>query len=104
MAEPRTRAAIVFVLVASSLALPSELRGDDDLRVSGFAAVRGTTEAGNPLEADNASAQIQAGIDWSPSPFFAAHLHLLARTDDGDSVRGHAGTPEAYVEARLPAG
>ena len=58
----------------------------------------------NPLEADSASAQIQAGIDWSPSPIFLAHLHLLARTDDGQSLHGHAGTPEAYVEAHLPAG
>jgi hypothetical protein len=104
MAEPRPRATIAFLLVASTLALSSGLRGDDALQVSGFAAVRGTTKAGNPLEADRASAQIQAGIDWSPAPLFVAHLHLLARTDDGHSLRGHAGTPEAYVEAHLPEG
>jgi hypothetical protein len=104
MAEPRRRATIVSVLVTSTLALSSGLRGDDALQISGFADLRGTTKAGNPLEADSASAQIQAGIDWSPSPTFLAHLHLLARTDDGRSLHGHAGTPEAYVEAHLPVG
>ena len=104
MAEPRPRATIVFVLVTWTLALSSDLRGDDALQISGFGALRGTTKADNPLEADSASAQIQAGIDWSPSPIFLAHLHLLARTDDGESQHGHAGTPEAYAEAHLPAG
>jgi hypothetical protein len=88
----------------SILAVAAGVRGDDALQVSGFADVRGTTKAKNPLDADSASAQIQAGIDWSPSPYFLAHLHLLARTDDGHSLRGHAGTPEAYVEGHLPAG
>lgn len=104
MAEPRPRATIAFVLAASTLALSPSLRGDDALQISGFAAVRGTTKAENPLEADGVSAQVQGAIDWSPSPMFVAHLHLLARTDDGRSLRGHAGTPEAYVEAHLPAG
>jgi hypothetical protein len=104
MGDPRTRATIVFVLVTWTLALSSDLRGDDNLQISGFGALRGTTRADNPLEADSASAQIQAGIDWSPSPIFLFHLHLLARTDDGNSERGHAGTPEAYAEAHLPAG
>jgi hypothetical protein len=92
------------VLATSILAFSPSLRGDDELQISGFAALRGTSKAENPLEAETASAQIQGGIDWSPSPGFSAHLHLLARTDDGHSLRGHAGTPEAYVEARLPAG
>jgi hypothetical protein len=103
MAEPRSRATIVFALV-TSLGLSSAVRGDDAFQISGFADVRGTTKAANPLEADSASAQIQAGFDWTPSPFFLAHLHLLARTDDGHSLHGHAGTPEAYVEAHAPAG
>jgi hypothetical protein len=104
MVDPRPRATMAFVLLTSTLALSSPVRGGDDLQVSGFADLRGTTKAKNPLEADDVSAQIQAGIDWSPSPMFLAHLHLLARTDDGHSRRGHAGTPEAYVEAHLPAG
>jgi hypothetical protein len=103
MTEPR-RATTVWALVASSLALAPSLRGDDALQIGGFAAVRGTTSADHPLESESASAQVQAGIDWSPSPMFVAHLHLLARTDDGHSLRGHAGIPEAYAEAHLPAG
>jgi hypothetical protein len=93
-----------LVLVVSTLSLSPCVHGDDAFQVSGFADVRGTTKAGNPLEADAAAAQVQAGVDWSPSPIFLAHLHLLARTDDGHSERGHAGTPEAYVQARFPVG
>jgi hypothetical protein len=104
LAEPGPRATVVFILAAWILALPAFLRGDDELQVGGFAALRGATEANHPLEAEAVSAQVQAGIDWSPSPTFVAHLHLLARTDDGHSLRGHVGTPEAYVEAHLPAG
>jgi hypothetical protein len=104
MTLPRPRATIVLVLATWTLGLSSGLRADDALQISGFGALRGTTRADNPLEADTASAQIQAGIDWSPSPTFLAHVHLLARTDDGRSQHGYAGTPEAYAEARLPAG
>ncbi len=93
-----------LVLAVSALSLSPTVHCDDSLQVSGFADVRGTTKAANPLEADAAAAQIQAGVDWSPSPIFLAHLHLLARTDDGHSERGHAGTPEAYVQARFPVG
>jgi hypothetical protein len=104
MAGPQRTATLVFVFLSATLALPAVVCAEDALQVSGFADVRGTTHAANPLAADSASAQIQAGIDWSPSPAFRAHLHLLARTDDGQSVRGHAGTPEAYIEAHLPVG
>jgi hypothetical protein len=104
MLEPRRRAERALVLFASILAASAPVRGGDDLQVSGFVDVRGTTLAKNPLEADRVSAQVQAGIDWSPSPYFLAHVHLLARTDDGHSLRGHAGSPEAYVEAHLPLG
>jgi hypothetical protein len=105
MAEPRTRATLVIIVLATwTVALSSDLHGDDALQISGFGALRGTTRADNPLEADSVSAQIQAGIDWSPSPTFLAHVHLLARTDDGQSQHGYAGTPEAYAEAHFPAG
>jgi hypothetical protein len=93
-----------FLVLFSTLALSSNLRADDAVQVYGFGALRGTTRAGNPLESDSASAQLQAGVDWSPSPFFLVHLHLLGRTDDGQSVNGHFGTPEAYAEAHLPVG
>jgi hypothetical protein len=102
MAHPRVTTALIAVTSILAPALP--LLAGDALQISGFADVRGTTKAGTPLEAEPLSAQIQGGLDWSPSPLFVAHLHLLARTDDGHSLRGHAGTPEAYVEGRLPAG
>jgi hypothetical protein len=44
------------------------------------------------------------GLDWSPSPALLCHVNLVARTDAGDSLRGHAGTPEAYLEAKLRPG
>lgn len=100
MALPRLVATIACVVAA----LAPPVHAGDTLQISGFAAVRGTTEAESPLEADIASAQVQAGIDWTPSEHFLAHVHLLARTDDGHSLRGYAGTPEAYVEAHLPTG
>lgn len=102
--NPRFGTSIALSLLGSTLALSSGARAEDGLQVSGFLSLRGTTKAENPLLADPWSAQVQAGVDWSPSPTFLAHLHLLARTDDGQSRRGHAGTPEAYVEAHLPVG
>ena len=100
MAESRS----TLVLAAFLAAIAPSVHGGETLQWSGFASLRGTTEADNPLESDPFAAQVQAGLDWSPSPVFLAHVHLLARTDDGDSVRGHVGTPEAYVEAHVPAG
>src|SRR5687768_3541638 len=97
MAESRS----ILVLAALIVGIAPSVHGGEALQWSGFAALRGTTEADNPLESDPFSAQVQAGIDWSPSPVVLAHVHLIARTDDGDSVRGHVGTPEAWVEAHL---
>jgi hypothetical protein len=54
-----------------------------------------------PLSGDQLSAQVQVGIDWWASPRFGAHLHLLGRTDAAGSRRGHAGVPEAYIEANF---
>jgi hypothetical protein len=104
MVERRRAATIAVLPVASMLAMAPPARAMDDFQVSGFAALRGTTGAENPLAADSTAAQLQAGLDWSPSPRFLAHVHLLARTDDGNSLDGRFGTPEAYVEAHLPAG
>ena len=104
MGETRRVTALAIVLAESTLGRPGPARAENAFQVNGFAAVRGTTPADHPLEADEAAAQLQAGLDWSPSPRFLAHLHLLARTDDGRSRDGHFGTPEAFVEAHLPAG
>src|SRR5947209_6791319 len=80
---------------------PSTLRAADTFQWSGFALLRGTTAPdGLPLRSDSVSAQAQLGIDWRPSVFFGAHLHLLARSEDDDAKRGHAGVVEAYLHQK----
>ncbi|HEV8436408.1 MAG TPA: hypothetical protein VGR95_23570 [Thermoanaerobaculia bacterium] len=80
---------------------PSNLHAADTLQWSGFADFRGTTAPdGLPLRSDSVSAQAQLGIDWRPSVFFDAHVHLLARTEDDDSKRGHAGVVEAFLQQK----
>ena len=67
---------------------PSTLHAADTLQWSGFAVLRGTSGPDDlPLRSDSVSAQAQLGIDWRPSMFFAAHVHLLARSEDDDSRR-----------------
>jgi hypothetical protein len=81
---------------------PSTLHAAEPLQWSGFALIRGTTAPdGLPLRSDSVSAQAQLGVDWRPSAFFGAHLHLLARTDDAGAKRGHAGVVEAYLQQKL---
>ena len=72
----------------------------DELQWSGFAFLRGASAASGPLEHERLAAQLQLGLDWSVSPMFGAHLHLLARSDD-DSRRGTAGIAEGYLEFNL---
>ena len=73
---------------------PLNLHAADTLQWSGFAVFRGTTAPdGLPLRSDSVSAQAQLGIDWRPSVFFGAHVHLLARN-------GHAGIVQAYLEQK----
>jgi hypothetical protein len=76
----------------------------DAFQWGGFASLRGGSNNSGPFVTDQLGAQLQLGLDWSASPTFLAHVHLLARTDDGEAERGHAGTPEAYLEFNTPAG
>ena len=81
---------------------PLNLRAGDVFQWSGFTLLRGASAPDNlPLRSDAVSAQAQLGIDWRPSVFFGAHVHLLARTEDDDSKRGHAGVVEAYLQQRV---
>jgi hypothetical protein len=91
---------MALALAAASPMLAPPACAGDALQWSGFALVRGATPAEVPLDAEGFEAQAQVGLDWSASPAFLAHLHLLARSNDGGSRHGRAGTPEAYVEAR----
>jgi hypothetical protein len=80
---------------------PSILRAADSFQWSGFADIRGSSAPdGLPLRSDSVSAQAQLGIDWRPSAFFGAHVHLLARSEDDDAKRGHAGVVQAYLEQK----
>ena len=81
------------------------MRAADSIQLSGFALLRGTSAPSSvPLGGDSVSGQAQIGIDWRPSVVFGAHLHLLARSDDGDSRRGHAGVVEAFLHQSLTHG
>lgn len=103
--HPR-RVARAGASLAALLALaPAPARGGDDLQWYGFALARATSTAEAPHDLEAGSAQVQLGLDWSRSPAFLAHVTLLARTDDGASTKnGHAGTPEAYLEANFRPG
>ncbi len=89
--------ALAFALVV--LGVPRPATPEDRLQLSGFATVRGATEADGPIEQDQAIARLQLGVDWTSTSPFSAHVHALARTDDDGSERGTVGFPEAYVEA-----
>ena len=87
------------------LAFAPRANGQDALHWSGFALLRASNGSDSrPLEEKELSAQIQVGVDWTPSAFFGAHLHLLGRSDDGDARRGTFGIPEAYLEANARPG
>lgn len=96
------RRAIVVGL--SLLAAAVQLHAGD-LDVSGFALVRGQTAHDSPpLTGERGEAQVQLGIDWNPTLAFGTHVHLLARTSDDASQRGHAGVVEAFVQQTLVRG
>jgi hypothetical protein len=90
--------ALVALLVAPAAAEPASVQA------SGFALLRGASSASpdGPLALDRVSAQAQLGLDWSPHPFVSAHVHVIARSDDGDSRDGAVGVTEAFVEGHLP--
>lgn len=87
-----TMRAVTYIFFACAFAASAHA-----LQWSGFALLRGGSE--DP----NASAQVQAGLDWSPTPMFGAHVHLLARTG-GEGRRDAVGVPEAYLDLNLRRG
>jgi len=95
----------ILLCALALVAFVSGASASDDLQYSGFALLRGaagTTDA--PFFSDHFTSQVQLGIDWRPSPWLGAHVHLLARNDADGSRRGIAGIPEAYVEAKFHRG
>src|SRR5438105_3318656 len=101
MREAGHRSRLLLPCVVLSVCLSPAAFSGEPLQWSGFALVRGATTAPVPFDADRVSTQAQAGLDWSPSPTLRTHLHLLARSDEGDSQHGRVGTPEAYLELWL---
>jgi hypothetical protein len=85
------------------LALPVPARAQDSLQWSGFALLRATSSADSgPLQSDAVSSQVQLGVDWTPSPHWLAHLHLLGRTETDDGTRrGKIGVVEAFFEGNF---
>lgn len=90
------------------LLLPAAASAQDSLQWNGFALLRAAKAGGDQSWLDGgrgrfdeggetkASAQVQLGVDWTPSLLWNAHVHLLASED-------HVGVPEAYVDANLRA-
>lgn len=85
----------VLVLAAAATALSA--RASDALQWSGFALARATDDR-------DVSAQVQLGIDWTPSLAFGAHVHLLARDESDGSKRGRIGIVQAYLEQNFERG
>jgi len=90
------------------LAFACAANADDSLQWSGFALLRGASSVdAGPLRQEQLSTQVQLGLDWLHSPVLGAHVHLLARDDNGHSKasrRGTLGVAEAYVEMNLTPG
>lgn len=96
---PRLFCALSILLVL----LPAAAQ--DSLQWNGFALLRAAKAGGDKSWLDGGtgrfdeggdaklSAQLQLGVDWTPSLLWNAHLHLLASED-------HVGVPEAYVDLR----
>jgi hypothetical protein len=90
----------MLAVLAASLGL-SRAASAGDFQLSGFAALRGNTQADDPLAQDDVVGRIQLGIDWTPTSVLSVHVHGLARTDDDGSRNGTVGFPEAYVQANF---
>lgn len=95
MLAMRTLPLVVAALIAFAA------RADDAWQWSGFALLRGSSNVTTgPLQHEQLSSQLQLGIDWTPHPTVNAHIHLLARGDDG-SKRGNVGVAEAFIDVNL---
>ena len=94
----RASAILIFLFASAANAA-------DAWQWSGFALLRASNgvERG-PLAEKQLSAQVHAGLDWTPSPRFGGHVGLLARSDDANARRGHFGITEAYLDANFRPG
>lgn len=90
---------VVRVLVLLPLVMTRLGYGQTKPSISGFAVLGGVSQT--VAAADSVLAQVQVGLDWYPSASLGAHVHLLARSDAGNSENGAIGVAEAFLEANL---
>ena len=113
-----------IALAASIFALggSADITHAGDLTVDGFVAVRGTGVRSQPswregalgrvtLGADSADdeetyaiAKLHLALDWQPSPFFGAYLHVTGRAEPSSVDGRELGIIEAFLHASAPAG
>ncbi|MEM7350542.1 MAG: hypothetical protein AAF657_07035 [Acidobacteriota bacterium] len=93
-----------------------------DVTISGFVAVRGAGVQSQPSwreggfgrltlgsdaaddEGSYALGKLHVGIDWQPSPFFGAYVHVAGRAEPGRVEGREVGVIEAYLHASVSAG
>ncbi|HSF19435.1 MAG TPA: hypothetical protein VLK65_28185 [Vicinamibacteria bacterium] len=92
--------ALLLVTVVAVLP-PAVGRAQSAPQWSGFGIVGGASQSDDAIAREPLSAQLQLGFDWYPSPTFGSHVHLVARTDDGSSLKGAVGVAEAYLEGNF---
>jgi hypothetical protein len=91
----------LVIVVVFTLVLAQVSYGQKTPSWSGFAILGDASQSEGALAGDPLSVQLQIGVDWYPSPAFGAHVHLLGRSDSGDSINGAIGVAEAVLEAGL---
>ena len=84
------------------LGIAAGASAQDAVQWSGFALLRASNDVdeGALTQRHPISSQLQFGLDWKHSPMLGAHLHVIARNEEG-TRRGSVGIPEAYVEVNL---
>ena len=61
-ARPEVPGAALFLLLVTHASICGNARAQDQLRLSGFATLRGSTPADGPLDQDDAVGRIQLGL------------------------------------------
>ncbi len=118
--DPRRRLSVgAVLLILTAGARPADA---GQLTVEGYVAARGTGVSSQPswregafgrvtLGADSASdeeiygvGKLHLTLDWQPSPFFGAFVHVVGRAEPSDTGGDEIGVIEAFLHASAPAG
>ena len=113
----RLSTAALLLLVATPL-----IADAGDLTVQGYAALRGVGVNSQPSWRDGAFGRVTVGatssedddsyavgklhlaLDWQPSPFFGAYVHVAGRAEPSQVDGEELGVIEAFLHASVPAG